>query len=425
MSGKILLALGGPKKPNGKPTPTNGVKRPHTALHEDDEDHNDSNNRAHTVSHFDKSAGGAIDERAKPQDNGPLVIAPQANRDWREASQRKRQRKGLPPDARNAGRSVEDAAIREKELDALKPGFGLNVTKREQSTEELATDGYSGSNEAEALYEPPLNMSDTAPVIPKTDDELAMDALLGITTKSELVLPAVSEEQAFERDFQDAPDGPTLDDYDRVPVEQFGAGLLRGMGWVEGQGIGSQKGKKLEKTKVPARRPALLGIGAKEEAAVAQEMGVWGKAAKKGGEIKIYNPVLLRDKQTGELYTEEELKKKKERDERKQYEEEFEKKEREKKDSRRRQDEDKDARGSRKRRDRPEHDSRDRHRRTDRRERDRDRRRDDEGEDEHRRRKEKERRRRDDEDRDRERSQRYDGERDRDKHRHSNRDSRR
>ncbi|KAK4561066.1 DNA primase large subunit Spp2 [Recurvomyces mirabilis] len=433
MSGKISLALGGPKKPNGKPAPTNGVKRSHAALHEDDDNDLD-HGREQTVSHFDRSAGGAIDERVKAAEKGPLVIAPQANRDWRDASKRKRQRNGLPVEARNGGQSVEDAAVREKELEALKPGFGLNVTKRATSDGAGTTEGHDAPAEAEAAQQQSAEQDVEAPAKQKTDDELAMDALLGNTTKPELVLPAVSEEQAYNSSIQSAPSGPTLSDYDRVPVEEFGAGLLRGMGWVEGQGIGSQKGRKLEKTKVPARRPALLGIGAKEEAAVAQEMGVWGKAAaKKGGEVKVYNPVLLRDKRTGEMFTEEEAQKRKEGEERKSYVEEFERKERERErekereeKGRRRGEEDDRERGQeRRRREKEDPDSRDRRGDKERdRNHDRDRRRRDDSEDEYQRRKEKERRRRDrdrEDDRSRERSRRHDGDRDRDRHSHRHR----
>jgi hypothetical protein len=31
---------------------------------------------------------------------------------------------------------------------------------------------------------------------------------------------------------------PTLDDYERIPIEQFGLAMLRGMGWKKGEGIG-------------------------------------------------------------------------------------------------------------------------------------------------------------------------------------------
>ena len=254
-----------------------------------------------------------------------------------------------------------------------------------------------------------------------------MDALLGRTKKSELVVPALTEEDAFQNDITEAPDMATLEDYARVPVEQFGAAMLRGMGWKDGDGIGLNKGSKQVKAKIPERRPALLGIGAKEEAAVAQEMGTWGKAARgKGGkEPVVYNPILLRDKKTGEMFTEEEAKKREEEDERKKYEMEFERKEQEKergkdkdkgRESRRRRDDEDDERERRREKDRRRDRGDDRHRDHDRERR----RRDDDGEEdeeERRRRKDKERRRREreDEEYDRERSKRHD--RDRDGHR--------
>lgn len=61
------------------------------------------------------------------------------------------------------------------------------------------------------------------------------------------------------------------------------------------------------------RRPALLGIGAKETPDVDGDLGVWGKGAAgptrgKRKVEQVYNPVLLRDKETGEMLTEEEVK---------------------------------------------------------------------------------------------------------------------
>ncbi|KAK4546066.1 hypothetical protein LTR36_002203 [Oleoguttula mirabilis] len=410
---KISLALGGAKKLS-KPAPTNGVKRSHAALRDDDDDVPDEG-KAQIVSHFDKSAGGAIDEANRKRETGPLVIAPQANRDWKDSSKRRKQRHGLPAEAQQ--NVVTEEAI--KELEANKPAFGLNVTKRDNDDGEPIINGHDVQAEAEATQQQAPEPNGEASVKIKTDDELAMDALLGKTTKQDLVLPAMNEEQAFEQDFRTAPDMASLDDYVRVPVEQFGAALLRGMGWKDGEGIGLNRGRKVEKTKVPERRPALLGIGAKEEAAVAQEMGVWGKAAKKGGEVKVYNPVLLRDKKTGQLFTEDELQKKRERDEREKYEAEFERKERDQEGRRRRDDGDdkkgKD-RGKEYRRDSDRDDKKDR-------------RRHDDSDEEYYRRKEKERRRRErdreDEDYDRERSRKHDSGRDKHRSRHDDRDRRR
>jgi len=323
VSGKFSLVL---SKKTSKPVPTNGVKRSHATLREEDDDEHDEG-KVQTVSHFDKSAGGAIDKANPQPQNIPLIIAPQANRDWREASQRKRQRHDLPEDAQKNDNVMEQAV---KNIDLQRPQFGLNVTQVTGTLEEPALNGEGvNARQSAAEQRPPSSHGDVS-VAHKTEDEIAIDALLGRNTKSDLVVPAMTEGEAFERDFLSAPDVATLDDYARVPVEQFGAALLRGMGWKDGEGIGANKGKKVEKTKVPDRRPALLGIGAKEDAAVAQELGAWGKAARRGNEIKIYNPVLLRDKKTGELYTEEELQKKREQDVRRQYEEEFDREERKK-----------------------------------------------------------------------------------------------
>ena len=80
------------------------------------------------------------------------------------------------------------------------------------------------------------------------------------------VIPmSVSEADAYKQDVEELPNPATLDDYERVPVSQFGAALLRGMGWKEGTAATRQPGKGLVEPYLPAARPALLGIGAKEK----------------------------------------------------------------------------------------------------------------------------------------------------------------
>ncbi|KAK0271472.1 DNA primase large subunit Spp2 [Friedmanniomyces endolithicus] len=438
MPEKFSLALTGGKR-IAPISSTNGIKRSHAALRADDDEDDQHSGAAHTVSHFDRAAGGAIDEADKSRDQGPLIIAAQANRDWKEAQggRRKRQRHGLP-EGGSQTQNVSAQVAREAELEVAKPGFGLSVSKRkdgddEKSEEPVVGNGQGTNAGTEGSQQLPMELGEEMSVQPKTDDDRALDALLGKTPKSTLVLPAatVTEEEAFERDFHSAPDMATLEDYARVPVEQFGAALLRGMGWKEGQGIGSQRGVKVVKVKVPERRPALLGIGAKEEAAVAQEMGVWGKAAKRGGEVKVYNPVLLRDKKTGETFTEEEVVRRKEEDERRAFEEEFERQEREKEEKRRRRDRprdgERDGDGRRRRGedgDRSREDRRDGDRRPE-----KQRRRDYDRDDESYRRKEKERRRREreheDSDHHRERADRHDSGREKHRERERERDRRR
>lgn len=55
-----------------------------------------------------------------------------------------------------------------------------------------------------------------------------------------MVIPA-DETEAFREDVKTRPDEATMEDYERVPVEQFGAALLRGLGWKEGEGIGRNR----------------------------------------------------------------------------------------------------------------------------------------------------------------------------------------
>ncbi|GFQ70416.1 g-patch domain and KOW motifs-containing protein [Trichonephila clavata] len=57
------------------------------------------------------------------------------------------------------------------------------------------------------------------------------------------------------------PEESKLEDYDRVPVEQFGMAMMRGMGWKEGDGIGNNNKKCVEPIEA-LRRPKGLGLGA-------------------------------------------------------------------------------------------------------------------------------------------------------------------
>ncbi|KAF2098601.1 hypothetical protein NA57DRAFT_56256 [Rhizodiscina lignyota] len=283
MSGPRFSLTLGTKKTTVPPPPT---RKPALGDHDSDLE-DDAEGKAHEVSHFDLAAGGAIHEKHTPKKREPLVIKAQPNRDWMEESRRKRQKTGLPGEERN-GRDMPD------EKNGAPKSYGLNVMeKQEVEVEHIAAET---KDEKKTM----------------TDDERALAALLGEKAKSDLVLPNVeTEEEVFNRDYREAPDVPTLADYAAVPVEEFGAALLRGMGWKDGEDIGKEKGQAASKPTLIKHRPALLGIGAKQDAAVGVELGAWGKSAKGKKKVDIgYNPVMMENKKTGKQFTEEELKRK-------------------------------------------------------------------------------------------------------------------
>ena len=292
----------------------NSRKRPHSSL--DDDSNSDEDGRPNQVSQlvsaFDHTAGGAISVNSPEPVKQPLVIQAQKNKDWREEGRRKRGKNLLPAEEQAArqGRVIEG----NDGIGGAEETYGLTIVKRKDENGNVQM---VDVKEAVAVEEKV-----------KTADEEALEALLEGKKKSDLVLPAIrnddefdtrfagrfNEEDDFKTDIASRPDSASMDDYAAVPIEEFGAALLRGMGWKEGDVVGKNKGQS-NKPRVVERRPALLGIGATEVPEGLEELGAWGKGAKKKNmHTKGLAPVLLKNSVTGEMLTEEELKAKKEKE---------------------------------------------------------------------------------------------------------------
>ncbi|CAG8741615.1 3119_t:CDS:2, partial [Cetraspora pellucida] len=71
----------------------------------------------------------------------------------------------------------------------------------------------------------------------------------------------VSDLEAFRREVASLPDEADID-YTSVPIEQFGAAMLRGMGWKPGMTIGKNQKIKSIELREPKARPIHLGLGA-------------------------------------------------------------------------------------------------------------------------------------------------------------------
>ena len=260
---------------------SNGTKRPHSALH--DSDSEDEEGRHQEITHFDTSAGGGVHSEQKAVEKKPLVIPVGEN-------SRKRQKSGLPSQNTEAA----EAAAAEAKAQAQPTTFGLNVQKRE----EVDTTEVAAPAKIEAV-----------PVAKKTADQEALEALLGAKSTSNAVIPTLTDDETFHRQYDNAPDAPTEADYDAVPIEEFGAAMLRGMGWKDGEGIGRNKGQPPIQERKLERRAELLGVGAKPAKALGIELGEWGKHAKKHERAinQAYAPVMLKNKKTGEMITEQEM----------------------------------------------------------------------------------------------------------------------
>ncbi|KAL4808996.1 DExH-box splicing factor binding site-domain-containing protein [Aspergillus unguis] len=353
----VSLSLGSSKIQTKKPTLAANTqkltRRPHHSLqHDDDSDDNGGDAPAvESVTGFDtltgKTIGGADSEEKKP-----LTIPVASGNNWRDRPgviKRPKGKKNLLPkevqalqEAQRKGEAPGDNG------DAVGPSmsYGLSFAQAQSETPAESDGSADGGDQ---------KMEDAAPMVtedakPLTEDEIALRALVReskgeVEGRSDLVIESRraengeeeeedesydghnNETNSFRRDVAARPESATLDQYNAIPVEEFGAALLRGMGWKEGQSVGKGNYSGADPSRantphVPARRPGFLGIGAKDVSGgkAEVEFGAWGKAAmrkgsRKAGEGKdgerntegVYMPVLMRNKNTGETITEEEL----------------------------------------------------------------------------------------------------------------------
>jgi hypothetical protein len=318
MSKPISISFG-KSKASVAPAPVNGLqgrkpisfppKAAKPALRHDSDDEDEQAPKHEEVTGF--AANGAILGNPVEQKNA-LVIKNAGNGNWRS-----RGRKNLLPAEVQAQREAEakgEAVTVER--NKVSKASGLQIA--EPKTGEVIAKGHM-NGESTTKLEP-------AKVL--TEDEIALQALLGedsgerktnaIIIQSANARPQGTDEaDDFKSDVASRPDVPTLDEYAAMPVEEFGLAMLRGMGQkrkANGEMVNYGSSDSNNKTpKIREARQGYLGIGARAAPGAEAELGAWGKAdmrKNKKGE-GLYTPVMLRDKRTGEMITEEELEKRK------------------------------------------------------------------------------------------------------------------
>lgn len=318
-------------------------RRPHHLHHDDDSDNDDETHpAAEAVTGFDTLTGAAIaaDGTKISTEKEKLVIPVASGNSWREKTGVNVRAKGknLLPKEVQAIREAEkrgETAGDNVEREGPSMAFGISFAQPGQGEKETG-DGDKEMNDADKEPAPAAEERKL-----RTEDEIALQALIRETTGevqrgSDLVIesakrdegedmgPGYDETNSFRADVEARPEPATLDQYNAIPVEEFGAALLRGMGWKDGQSIGrGNYGSTANPTRprIPERRPGFLGIGAKDPSGgkgAEVELGAWGKssmrkgarnAEKEGGGSTegVYMPIMMRNKQTGEYVTEEEL----------------------------------------------------------------------------------------------------------------------
>ncbi|CAI7653812.1 unnamed protein product [Penicillium pancosmium] len=316
-------------------------RRPHNLGHDGSSDEDEQPPAHEEVSGFDTHTGGAItiDGQAVSDEKKPLVIPVTSQNNWRDRPgvNTKKGKKNLLPREVQAMQEAQkngQASTGAVETEGPSMAYGLSFAKESTGNEDTPA--------TKDIHQPMEVAKPAEESKPLTDDQLALQALIKESTgelerRSDLVIEAskarddeedgrYDESSSFKTDVKSRPESATLDQYNAIPVEEFGAALLRGMGWKDGQTIGrgnygsSENAKKANEPRVPPRRAGFLGIGAKDSGKGAEvEFGAWGKSAmrkasRKQGEENadgntegVYMPVTMRNKNTGEYITEEDL----------------------------------------------------------------------------------------------------------------------
>ncbi|UKZ71838.1 uncharacterized protein TrAtP1_012782 [Trichoderma atroviride] len=281
--GRIAIKFGGGSnsssaaKPSRSKPPSSLGKRPHShALGGDsDSDSEDDRRRGRHEAITGFGADGAETKRKRQKEEKKVyVIERQSNRSWKDEVRSHRQSKNLLPAEARAQQNAVTAETEPASQDtSLK--WGLTIKEKKPASEDQAPAESNAQASDDEMREASSGEGegDAAPAERTADDE-AMDALLGKTTEDKKIITAgqPTEDDAYRRDVESSGAVSSLQDYEDMPVEEFGAALLRGMGW-----NGENRGPKVKQVK---RRQNRLGLGAKE-LKEEEELGGWNQIGKK------------------------------------------------------------------------------------------------------------------------------------------------
>jgi len=233
------------------------------------------------------------ENRKKKNQQEPLVIPALKNKDWRELARKRRSAQQYMPSSAKVHDGVDGSVGGLGTKDTIGAGPVLSGLQLGKKTVKVEVDESTEIKKEVVVEDIKLELS---------EEEVARRAILaeahGLASNNPSVMDIIpmpmSEEDAYKQDVEELPEVASLEDYARVPVEQFGAAMLRGMGWTEGTAA-SKTGKGRVQPYLPTARPALLGIGAKEMEAF--DDGTQKKNKGSSRPEKRYVPVVKRERE--------------------------------------------------------------------------------------------------------------------------------
>ncbi|KAG0365782.1 hypothetical protein BGZ54_006212 [Gamsiella multidivaricata] len=197
-----------------------------------------------------------IESLVPKEEAKPLIIPKLENADWRQQVLAKRKKTYMPEGSLREPMNIVEEPVKEVR-------YGLQIIKRtkaehhtELGSDDASTSTFTAITEVKEdivmeQKEETLDEAAARKIIEATSGERSEDARRLVVHGQE----NIDDVEAFQKNLEELPDESTLEDYEKVPVEEFGAALLRGMGW-----NGDMKGSEAIEYN---RRPALLGLGAK------------------------------------------------------------------------------------------------------------------------------------------------------------------
>ena len=214
------------------------------------------------ITEFDGS-----EKTAEPKKS--LVIPLIVKNDWRGSPSASGRATPVPPPAAESGGISAPAAPTLVSLVTSKELGDKTKEKNGSKAGEHPDDTQNQTAAAAAAPKEPLSLDEEAArailreLLEAPEEKKGEDLMIPLMKMNQPpgLEDITDEKEKFKRDMEMRPEECTLEDYDAVPVEDFGAAMLRGMGWTEGKPIGKNQNGLAQPITYVARHDR-LGLGA-------------------------------------------------------------------------------------------------------------------------------------------------------------------